>query len=59
MFGPENLEEAKRENCGHDWQEVYYGYECKNCKAFIPFGCEPWAPEEEMLAQDDADDCAP
>lgn len=30
----------------HAWKETYYGYECKWCGAFVPFGCEPWAPED-------------
>jgi len=29
-------------NCVHDWGEEYYGYRCKKCPAFIPYGCEPW-----------------
>lgn len=46
-------------DCIHCWEEVYYGYKCAKCEQFIPFGCEPWLPEEaEMLASDDADDSA-
>jgi hypothetical protein len=32
----------------HDWKEVYYGYECRKCSLFVPFGCEPWAPDEDV-----------
>lgn len=31
-----------------DWKEVYYGYECRKCGTFVPFGCEPWATEEDV-----------
>jgi hypothetical protein len=34
----------------HDWREIYYGYECTACGLFIPFGCEPWAPDEDEVA---------
>ncbi len=30
----------------HDWEDVYYGTECRICGLFIPSGCEPWAPYE-------------
>lgn len=26
----------------HDWDEQYYGYKCRLCQLFIPYGCEPW-----------------
>jgi hypothetical protein len=32
----------------HQWREEYYGYKCINCEEFIPFGCEPWAPDEAV-----------
>lgn len=28
----------------HDWIESYYGYDCKICGLFIPYGSEPWMP---------------
>ena len=31
-----------------DWKEEYYGYRCKVCGNFVPFGCEPWMPEQEI-----------
>lgn len=33
--------------CNHTWAEVYYGYECQHCGAFVAHGCEPWAPLED------------
>jgi len=33
-----------------DWKEVYYGYECRVCGAFVPFGGEPWAPDDGEVA---------
>lgn len=33
-----------------DWLEEYYGYRCRVCGAFVPFGCEPWAPDDEEVA---------
>lgn len=29
-----------------DYTEEYYGYKCKMCNHFIPYGCEPWLPDE-------------
>ena len=31
-----------------EWGEGYYGYECV-CGNFIPYGSEPWMPDEEEL----------
>ena len=45
--------ERKQEICDcthHEWVEEYYGYVCENCGLFIPYGSEPWMP-------DDPDDC--
>lgn len=36
-----------------DWQEEYYGWRCKNCDDFIPFGCEPWTPIDDLGWDDD------
>ena len=34
----------------HDYEEDYYGYKCKKCGQFIPYGCEPWLDfGEEMF----------
>lgn len=30
-----------------DWTEEYNGYRCRVCQAFVPFGSEPWAADEE------------
>ena len=30
----------------HSWKEEYYGYKCIHCGMFVPFGCEPWRPDE-------------
>lgn len=38
-------------NHKHDWQEEYYGYECR-CGGFIPYGSEPWLPEDEDICDD-------
>lgn len=49
--------EKAREVCElsyHDWVEEYYGYRCVNCGEFIPYGCEPWAPLEDIF--DDEED---
>lgn len=35
----------------HDWTEAYYGYRCRRCDLFIPYGCEPWMPTEEELGR--------
>lgn len=50
----------------HEWTEGYYGYRCDNCGLFIPFGCEPWAPNDDNesdarreLAAPDSDRQAP
>lgn len=32
----------------HDWDEGYYGYTCKKCKVFIPYGSEPWVDYSEL-----------
>jgi hypothetical protein len=29
----------------HDLEEQYYGYRCKKCDLFIPYGSEPWICE--------------
>lgn len=46
-------------DCEHVWDQVYYGYECRECALFIPFGLEPWLPldedEQEELELDEAD----
>lgn len=42
--------EQKEEFCNatdHRWKEEYYGYECENCGLLIPYGCEPWAYDED------------
>jgi hypothetical protein len=31
----------------HKWDEEYYGYRCSKCLTFIPFGCDPWLPNDE------------
>lgn len=31
----------------HEWMDHYYGYECKKCGMFVPFGSEPWAPIDD------------
>ena len=28
-----------------DWEKEYYGYRCKKCSWFVPFGSEPWRPD--------------
>lgn len=28
----------------HEFTEEYYGYVCKKCGLFIPYGSEPWMP---------------
>lgn len=33
--------------CLHLWEEDFYGWRCAGCDSFIPFGCEPWAPDDE------------
>lgn len=41
--------EAHQEFCdplSHEWYEGYYGWRCKNCQDFIPYGCEPWAVDD-------------
>lgn len=35
----------KMPQCSHEWQETYYGTECKLCKLFYPSGSEPWSPK--------------
>jgi len=30
-----------------DWDETHYGHRCSTCGAFVPFGCEPWAPDDD------------
>ena len=45
--------------CGdHEWQEVYYGYACRYCDAFVPFGCEPWVDvdQEQYSEMEDFND---
>lgn len=32
-----------------EWEEEYYGYRCKICGEFIPYGCEPWMPTDEEI----------
>ncbi len=34
----------------NDWTEEYYGYRCRACGDFVPFGCEPWAPDDNEVA---------
>ena len=34
----------------HDWEEEHYGYRCRNCRDFIPCGCEPWMPLDDEFA---------
>ena len=34
----------------HRWTEEYYGYVCENCGLLVPYGSEPWMP-------DDPDEC--
>jgi hypothetical protein len=31
-----------------DWKKEYNGYRCKVCDCFVPYGCEPWMPEQEL-----------
>lgn len=33
----------------HKYTEEYYGYVCENCGLFIPYGCEPWMPDDDEL----------
>lgn len=40
------------ERTGHRWQEEYYGYKCENCGDFIPYGCEPWMPLDDLYDED-------
>jgi hypothetical protein len=43
---------AETQSCDpfqHAWEEVYYGYECQKCGLFVPFGCEPWAPDADEV----------
>lgn len=41
--------------CGaHEWQETYYGTECRRCKTFYPHGCAPW--DDGPVETDDFDD---
>lgn len=42
--------------CTHEWGPHYYGHECVTCKLFVPFGCEPWAPNEDESDKEDCDD---
>jgi hypothetical protein len=30
----------------HDFEENYYGYQCKNCDLFYAFGNAPWDDQE-------------
>ena len=42
-----------------DWVDVYYGWECRVCKAFVAHGCEPWGPVDDGTEPDeDAEDLA-
>lgn len=38
-------------DCEHDWKEEYYGTRCSKCQTFYPSGCEPWAVDDDALAQ--------
>lgn len=40
---------------GHRWVESYYGWLCQTCLEFIPFGCEPWAPDDEEAEKEKFD----
>jgi hypothetical protein len=33
--------------CACDYEETYYGWKCKKCGDFIPFGCAPWEDWDE------------
>lgn len=37
--------------CTHEWEEDYYGVRCKICRAFIPYGCEPWAYTDDSFSE--------
>ena len=44
-------EEKEKKTCDpfkHEWIEVYYGLECKNCDAFLPDNDNYFAPNEEQ-----------
>lgn len=45
--GPDDPPDCKADAFKHDWREIYYGYECRKCGAFVAHGCEPWAPDED------------
>lgn len=30
-----------------EYDEVYYGYQCRECPNFFAFGCAPWEEDEE------------
>lgn len=36
----------------HDWHDVYYGHRCRRCETFVPFGAEPWMPDEPYQEED-------
>ena len=33
----------------HNYTEEYYGYRCIDCDQFIPYGCEPWLPDDDEV----------
>lgn len=43
--------EARHECRPDDWVEDYAGYRCRVCGDFVPFGCEPWAPDDYDVAE--------
>jgi hypothetical protein len=46
-------------DCEHVWIEEYYGHCCCKCKQFIPYGGEPWMPDDEdFFDESDAEDLA-
>jgi hypothetical protein len=31
----------------HDFEEVYYGWQCTRCGMFYAFGCAPWEEDDD------------
>jgi hypothetical protein len=51
-----NEREKHKQLCemtSHAWKEEYYGYKCETCGEFIPYGCEPWMPDDDWPVSDE------
>jgi hypothetical protein len=46
-----NRDSVNPSDCEHDWKEEYYGTRCSKCGTFYAFGHEPWATDDDALAQ--------